>query len=463
MCNETGISPHQAATYQPGSSIMKRRTLLTTAGAVALPFARARAAAPVTISLWHAMSGQLGDTLNGIVDGFNKSQKQAVVQAVYKGGYPQVLTATIAAWRAGKAPEIAQVFDVGTADMLGAGPAVVDVWKLSQMTGVAIDPSHYIPAVRGYYSLNDGRMGAMPFNSSTALMWINQDAFERAGLDPSKPLPTWDDVIAAARQIKAKNAAKIPVMTSWPTWVQFEQFAAIHDVEYASLDDGFGGAKPKLMINAAPFVNNLAMFLAMEKQGLFKYEGRDGAPSPIFYAGQAAITFDSSSIRGQLQQSAKFKFAAAYLPYHSSIIKSPINSIIGGASFWPMTAPHRGKPEYAAVAEFFNYIGQPKTDAGWSTATGYVPVTNAGNTLLQSNGFYSKNSGADLAVKQLTRGKVTKYSRGIRLGGMPEIRVIIEEEWERAIQNGTSAQEALNRAAKRAQAVIDNFARTVHT
>jgi sn-glycerol 3-phosphate transport system substrate-binding protein len=444
---------------------MKRRALLaaTSAGLAALPFTGAEAAAPVTISLWHAMSGQLGETLNGIVDGFNKSQPHARVQAIYKGTYPQVLTATIAAWRAGKAPEIAQVFDVGTADMLGAGPAVLEVWKLSKETNVAIDPAHYIPAVRGYYSLNDGRMGAMPFNSSTALMWINQDAFTRAGLDPAKPLATWNDVMAAARQIKAKQAAKIPVMTSWPTWVQFEQFAAIHDVEYASLNDGFGGPKPKLMINSAPFVKNLAMFLAMEKEGLFKYEGRDGAPSPTFYAGQAAISFDSSSIRGQLQQSAKFKFAEAYLPYHPSIIKAPINSIIGGAAFWPMTAPHRSKAEYAGVAAFFNYIAQPKIDAGWSTATGYVPVTTAGNELLRTNGFYSKNPGADLAVKQLTRGKVTKYSRGIRLGGMPEIRVIIEEEWERAIQNGTSAQDALNRAAKRGQAVIDNFARTVHT
>jgi sn-glycerol 3-phosphate transport system substrate-binding protein len=443
---------------------MKRRTLLATAsaGAATLPFAAAKAAAPVTVSLWHAMSGQLGDTLNGLVDDFNKSQTNATVQAIYKGIYPQLLTATIAAWRAGKAPNITQIFDVGTADMLAAGPAVVDVWKLAQQTGIAIDPGHYIPAVRGYYSLNNGQMGAMPFNSSTALMWINQDAFERAGLDPAKPPATWSEVIAAARQIKAKKAAAIPVMTSWPTWVQFEQFAAIHNVEYATLGDGFGGPKPKLMINSAPFVKNLAMFLAMEKEGLFKYEGRDGAPSPTFYAGQAAITFDSSSIRGQLQQSAKFKFAEAYLPYHPSIIKSPINAIIGGAAFWPMTAPQRSKPEYAAVAAFFNHIAQPKTDAGWSMATGYVPVTNAGNALLQSNGFYGKNPGSDLAVKQLTRGQVTKYSRGIRLGGMPEIRVIIEEEWERAIQNGTSAQEALNRAAQRGQAVIDNFARTVH-
>lgn len=441
---------------------MKRRTLIAAAPATAMVAATARATAPTTITLWHAMSGALGQKLQSIVDAFNKSQSAAQVEAVYKGSYPEVLTATIAAWRAGKAPSIAQVFDVGTADMLAAGRAVVDVWKLAEMTGVAIEPATYIPAVRGYYSLNDGRMGAAPFNSSTAVMWINEDAFEKAGLDPKTPLATWGDVIKAARAVKAKGAAEIPVMTSWPTWVHFEQFAAIHNVEYATLNDGFGGPKPKLMIDSAPFVKNLGTLLSMQKEGLFKYEGRDGAPSPIFYAGKAAITFDSSSIYGQLKQSAKFKFSDTYLPYHPSIIKKPINSIIGGAAFWAMTAPHRSKTEYHAVAEFFRFISMPKNDAGWAEATGYVPVTEAGNALITKQGFYAANPGTDIAVKQLTRSQVTKYSRGIRLGGMPEIRVIIEEEWERAIQNGASAHTALARAQRRAQAMVDRFARTAH-
>ena len=58
------------------------------------------------------------------------------------------------------------------------------VWELAKETGLAIDPKAYIPAVRGYYSLADGRMASMPFNSSTAVMWYNKDAFRKAGLDP---------------------------------------------------------------------------------------------------------------------------------------------------------------------------------------------------------------------------------------------------------------------------------------
>lgn len=445
---------------------MKRRVLLAAAPATMLAAraTTASAGAPQTpIPLWHAMAGALGDDLQALVESFNISQAKYLVQPVYKGTYPQVLTATIAAWRAGKAPAIAQVFDVGTADMLAAGRAVVDVYELAKTTGVDINPADYIPAVRGYYSLNDGKMGAAPFNSSTATMWINEDVFEKAGLDPkTTPLATWDDVIKAARAIKAKGAAPIPVMTSWPTWVHFEQFAAIHNVEYATLNDGFGGPKPTLKLDTAPFEKNLGTLLAMQKEGLFKYEGRDGAPSPIFYAGKAGITFDSSSIYGQLKKSATFKFNDTYLPYHPSIIKSPINSIIGGAAFWAMTAPGRTTSDYTGVAEFFRYISRPRNDAGWAKATGYVAVTTAGNERIEKQGFYAANPGTDIAVKQLTRTQPTKYSRGIRLGGMPEIRVIIEEEWERAIANNTPAKTAIARAQHRSQAVIDRFARSIH-
>ena len=441
---------------------MKRRTLLAAAPALAAATAVARAAGPrTTITLWHAMGGQLGQTLQGMVDGFNKSQTAVTVDAVYKGTYAEVLTATVAAWRAGKAPSIAQIFDVGTAQMVAAGPAALDVWQLAAKTGIAIDAARYIPAVRGYYGVAGGKMGGAPFNSSTTLMWINEDAFHRAGLDPAMDLATWPQVMKAARAIKAKGAAEIPMMTAWPIWAQFEQFAAIHDVPFATLDNGFGGPDPKLLIASPPFVKHLGMLLAAQKEGLFKYEGRDGAPSPIFYAGKAAISFDSSGIYGQLKQSAKFRFRDAMLPYHPSLIKSPINSIIGGAAFWTMTAPGRTLAEYRAVAQFLNHMALPENDAHWSKATGYIPVTRGGNAQLAKEGFYAANPGTDLAVKQLTRTRVTPYSAGVRLGGMAEVFVIIEEEWERAIQNGTPAKVALANAARRGQAVIDQFARSV--
>ena len=114
---------------------MKRRTLLAgTAALAAVPIA-ARSAEKTKIVWWHAMTAALGDQVNHLVEAFNQSQDAIEVQAIYKGGYADVLTATIAAFRAGQAPHLAQIFEVGTGSMLAAGKATKQVWELAKETG----------------------------------------------------------------------------------------------------------------------------------------------------------------------------------------------------------------------------------------------------------------------------------------------------------------------------------------
>src|SRR3954468_23965181 len=118
---------------------MRRRTLLATP--IAMAAARARAAEKIRIVWWRAMTAATADEATRIADGFNASQDRVEIQAVYKGGYADTLTATIAASRAGQAPHLVQVFEVGTGTMLAAGKAVKPVWQLAKETGLAIDPA----------------------------------------------------------------------------------------------------------------------------------------------------------------------------------------------------------------------------------------------------------------------------------------------------------------------------------
>lgn len=446
---------------------MQRRTLL--AGAVtlaALPatvFAQPAASGTRTrIVMWHAMSAANGEEINRLVREFNASQPDFELEAVFKGTYPDTLTAAIAAYRAGQAPNIVQVFEVGTGTMLAAGPAVKPVWQLAKETGLAIDPKAYIPGVRGYYSLPNGDLASMPFNSSTAIMWYNKDAFEKAGLDPSKPPLVWTDVIKAAQTLASKAPTPIACTSSWMTWIQFEEFAAMHDLPYATEADGYNGLDAKLLVNAQPFVNQLQRFLDMAKDGSFKYTGRDTAPDAIFYSGQAAIGFGSSSGRADIVKNAQFKYAEALLPYEPSVNAHPNNSIIGGASLWTMTAPKRTEAEYRGVAKFFQFIGQPEQAALYAQHTGYVPVTTAGYELTKQQGFYEKNPGTDLPVQQLSRGTLTENSRGLRLGRLPEIRNIMYEEIERALQGQQGAQQALDNSVERGNRVLRDFQKSAH-
>jgi sn-glycerol 3-phosphate transport system substrate-binding protein len=437
---------------------MQRRTLL--AAPIALAAAKARAADKIKIVWWHAMTAALADEVARIADGFNASQDAVAIEAVYKGSYSDVLTGTIAASRAGQAPHLAQIFEVGTGTMLSAGKAVKPVWELAKETGLAIDPNTYIPAVRGYYSLSDGRMASMPFNSSTAVMWYNKDAFRKAGLDPDKAPATWEEVVKAAATIKAKDAAPVPMTTSWPTWIQLEQYSALHNLPFATKSDGFDGLDAELAFNSKAHVKHIERLLEMAKAGTFKYAGRDAAPDPILFSGDAAISFGSSASRGNLVKSAKFDWGEAFLPYDPEIIKTPMNSIIGGASLWTMTTPSRTEAEYKAVAAFLKYIGKPDVDATWAQKTGYVPVTFAGFELSKQQGFFTRNVGADIPVEQLARGTVTPNTKGLRLGRLSEIRNIIQEELEKALQGGQTAQQAMDVAVTRGDKVLKEFARS---
>lgn len=457
---------------------MERRTLLTGTAALAASAALPRVAAQAqgsktTITWWHAMTGALGNEVDRIVKTFNASQSEIEVQTVQKGSYPEVETETIAAWRADKAPHIAQIFEVGTGSMLGAGPATKQIWQLIKETGVALDPDQYIPAVRGYYSLADGRLASMPFNSSTAVMWYNKDAFSAADLDPEKPPQTWEAFEHALRKIKAKldaDAGKpvdqralgsitMPMTSAWFTWIQFEQFAAIHNIPFATEGNGFEGLGAVLQTDGAPFIKQAERFLKMSKDGLFKYTGRDAGPGADFYAGQAAVVFDSSAGRGNIMKNARFKWGEAFLPYDPSLIEKPINSIIGGASLWAMTAKGRTDAEYKAVATFMKFIGTPEQDMIWGMNTGYVPVTTRGYELTRQKGYYNRpeGAGADVAIEQLRRGEVTKYSRGLRLGGLPAIRVAFYEELEKAFQGQQDAKTAMTNATTRGNTILREF------
>lgn len=445
---------------------MKRRTLLATAAALPAGAAFAQTAR-LPILWWHAMTGVNAAEIDRLAKAFNESQAEAEVQPVYKGGYADTLTAAIAAWRADQAPHLVQIFEVGTGSMLAAGPATKQVWKLAEETGVALDPAAYIPGVRGYYSLPDGRMASMPFNSSTSLMWFNKDAFAAAGLDPDKAPATWPEVIAACEAIKSKigspamGTVKVPMTTSWMIWVQLEQFGAIHDLPFATKSNGFEGLDAELKFNGPGQVKHWDRLLRMAKDGLYEYGGRDTVPDALFHGGASAIGFGSSAARGQIAANAKFKWGAALLPVDPEITQSPINSIIGGASLWTMTTKQRTAAEYTAVARFLKFLGDPGQDARFHQTTGYVPVTFGGYETSKADGYYEKQPGADLPILQLARGTVTANSRGLRLGRLSEIRNILYEETEKALQGQQSAQAALDGAAQRGNKVLRDFQKSV--
>ena len=441
--------------------MQRRHILLGTSGLLAAPFVApsVRAQGRTEIQFWYGLGGALGERVAEQVTRFNESQSRFRVNANFRGSYVEVMTGSIAAWRAGTPPHIAQVFEVGTATMMAAGPAIRPTHELLGEAGITLDPKRYLAGVRGYYSDTQGRLVSMPHNSSSAVLWINLDAFEKAGLSTTDLPKTWAEIRAAAQKIKATNAAEIPISTAWPTWVMFEQMSSIHDVGLATKANGFEGLDAQMNLGAPIFAKHTNMLLEMQREGSFVYGGRDGDGFASFPAGKAAMSFNSSAGRAQVQRDAKFRWASVALPYHGDVTQSPRNGVIGGASLWALTARNRTAEEYRGVAEFYRFISDVEQDKWWHQVTGYVPLTLAAYEASRAEGFYTQNPGADAAIIQLSRAEPTPNSQGFRLGGFVEIRNIIQEELERGFQGQQNAETLLANANRRADVVLRNFER----
>ena len=421
--------------------------------------ASAPACAQVELQWWHAMTGGNNDVVVRLAEEFNASQRDYKVVPSYKGSYPDTMNAGIAAFRAGNAPHIIQVFEVGTATMMSAKGAVKPVFELMKESGETFDPKAYLPAISGYYSTARGDMLSFPFNSSSMVMWVNRDALRKAGLDPDAPPKTWPDVFAAAKKLKAAGYATCGVSTAWTTWANLEQLSAWHDQPLSTKANGLDGFDTELKFNSPLQVKHLQTLADLQKDKTFDYSGRTNAGEGRFTSGECPLFLTSSGLYGNVKGNAKFDWSTAPMPYYPDVKGAPQNSIIGGASLWVMGG--KTAPEYRGVARFFAFLSDTDRQARLHQESGYLPITRAAYEATKAAGFYKTNPSLETALIELTNKEPTENSRGLRLGNMVQLRDIWSEEIESALAGQKTAKDALDAAVARGNQMLRQFERTV--
>jgi sn-glycerol 3-phosphate transport system substrate-binding protein len=398
------------------------------------------------------MAGFLGERVKEIATKFNTSQTEYEVNAVYKGTYPETLTSGIAAYRAKTHPHILQVFEVGTQTMLSSG-ALYPVFQLMNDQGIKINWADFLSVVKSYYSYK-GNLYSMPFNSSTAILYYNKSIFRKAGLDPEKAPTTYEEIEKYGKACVLSGATKIGFTVAWPSWTLMENMHAWHDQPFADQENGFAGLATQLKINGRLGGQILDLLSRWKDQGIFAYSGRGSKGDQPVINGEAAIGLASTALVGTLTKTAKFEWGTGNLP---RIAGYPVgNSIIGGASLWVMKG-HKPE-EYKAVAKFLEFLGKPEQQAWWHAQTGYLPVSNSALKALTATGHFKKNPNMWTAFAQITKGKTTKNSQGIRLGNLAAIRDVIEGEMENVVAGKKTSQQGLDDAVKKSNELLKEFA-----
>lgn len=417
-------------------------------------------AAPTEIEFWHAMGGRLGEKVTEICDKFNASQSEYKIVPVFKGSYAETMTAGIAAFRAGQAPAIMQVYEVGTATMMAAAGAIKPVYRLMQETKTPFDPKSYLSAVSGYYTDSKGNMLSLPFNSSTPVFYYNKDAFRKAGLDPEKPPKTWSEVEAYGKKLMATGNWEAAYTSTWMSWIHIENFAAWHNIPSGSYENGFAGTKTELNFNDPLILKHMQLLADWQKQKLFAYGGRASAAGAKFISGEVPMLTESSAGYASIKTNGKFDFGVAMMPYDDTVKGAPQNSIIGGASLWVFEK--KSAETYKGVAKFFGFLSQSDIQADWHQFTGYLPITNAASDLTKQQGFYAKNPGTDVAIKQINNKAPTANSKGIRYGNMVQIRDVVDVELEALFAGKQDAKTTMDSINKQGNDLLRKFERSAN-
>lgn len=434
---------------------LNTRTLRNAAVLVALTLAyQANANAVTEIPFWHSMEGELGKTVDSLATRFNQSHPDVKIVPVYKGNYEQSLAAGIAAYRTGNAPAILQVYEVGTATMM-ASKAIKPVYQVFKDAGINFDESVFVPTVSGYYAdAKTGHLLSQPFNSSTPVLYYNKDAFKKAGLDPEQPPKTWQQMAEYTAKLRAAGM-KCGYASGWQGWIQIENFSAWHALPIASKNNGFDGTDAVLEFNKPTQIKHIQLLQDMNKKGDFTYYGRKDESTEKFYNGDCAITTASSGSLANIRAHAKFNYGVGMMPYDADVPNAPQNAIIGGASLWVMGG--KDDATYKGVAQFMQFLAQPEMAAEWHQKTGYLPITTAAYELTKQQGFYEKNPGADIATRQMLNKPPLAFTKGLRLGNMPQIRTIVDEELESVWTGKKTPQQALDTAVERGNVLLRRF------
>lgn len=425
-------------------------SILTAAAALVAGAGSAQAA---NIEFWYGNTGNVETAIKAQCDAFNAAQSEHRVTCVGQGSYEVGMQKAIAAYRAKNHPVLIQFFDAGTLDLL-LSDAVVPVQDVLP----DVDWNNYIAGARSYYETSNGKLYSQPYNSSTLLFYTNKTQLEKAGV--SKTPVTWEEIIEAARKLKAAGHA-CPFVTDGDTWRVLEQFSARHGLPIASKHNGYDGLDGEYVFNTTFAAKHLANLVEWRKEGLVKLNAdtKAGNYTAAFNAGECAMMEGSS---GSYAASAKafegkYEITVSLAPMYQGYERH--NTFVGGASIYIMKG--HDKAEIEGAKAFLDFLRRPQQQMFFTAATGYVPVTNDVLDVIAESGEADspKYATAAIGIESMNQPR-TPDTRGIRLGFYVQFREVFMEETQKAFAGQQTMQVALDSAKKRGDELLRRFEQT---
>ncbi|MDX2160614.1 MAG: ABC transporter substrate-binding protein [bacterium] len=420
------------------------------------------------IVFWYGLGGNLGNVVQEVVNQYNSSQTTYYVNAVFQSSYDDTINKINAGLASGDLPDLAQIFEAGTQRMIDSG-AIVPVQQYFERDGMLDVIEDMEPAVRANYEV-DGTLYSAPFNSSTAMLYINRAAAAEAGINADEPLVTYDQVAEYARAMTVRDASGNVTRYGLGVYAEgwfLEQIHAVHDTFIGLPDNGRAGERMTAYNYNSPAGVEWVEFLkGLVDEGVAIYygpaAGGSNASAAAFANNEVAMHFASiASLRGLIASAEGagqgVEVGTLYMPRNESATGK---TIVGGASLWITNV--RGEEIQEGAWDFIKFALTPETQAFWAVNTGYYPVVRASYDLPEMQEGLELYPQFQVAIDQIRLTDITDANTAHVSGIFVPYRTHYVEAFDRYF-NGefATAQEALDAAVAISNEQLEEYNLTV--
>ncbi len=405
-----------------------------------------------TINWWHAMGGNLGETVDALAADFNEQSSSVTVETSYKGSYSETLNAVTSAIGAGEAPELAQIVDLGSRLAIDSGAFVP---MEEALPSDRIDWSDFQDPVIDYYSF-DNTVYSMPFNSSNPIFYYNKDMFEEAGLDPESPPSTFAEVREASETVVNQGIAEQGITFANVSWFP-EQWFAEANVPLVNEENGRAGDPTEVNLDTETARRVFSWWADMYADGLYNHAGVGawGAAQQAFLNGQTAMWISSTAGVASATAGAEengFELGTGYYPTAGD---TRTGVVIGGASLWMTRGQSDAKKQ--GLTDFLLWLAEAEQQAFWHQNTGYFPVSDSAVEYLEEDGWFDENPNFQTAFDQLQETERTVATQGWQAGPASKVRTIIQDGYVSMINSDVTVDSKLAEMKSEADDALQSY------
>lgn len=416
--------------------------LLLTAALLIGGSARSEAKAPVEIEFWHAMSRSRGKQLEGLVEQFNKQNKDIVVKAKFVGAanprlgndYNALYGKILEHLARGNPPDVCQVYENWTTQLIEIDAiSPVDQFFAGKDGMSKKELDDFVPVFReanAFPAGNKDRIFTLPFNKSIYVLYYNKAIFQELGLQPPE---TWADFRAAARTITEKKG--IPGLVFLPNVDIFGHYLYAHGGEF--IDDN------KASFGGPAGADDLKFWVDLVHQDRSARPAFDAADQ--FEKGQSGMYIETTSRIGGFEKAEGLKFGVTMLPRGTTRAYQFAGTNV---AIFAKSSPEKQQ----AAWRFIKYLTSPAVTTEWAIGTGYLPVRQSAINGKTYQAYLAQHPDYTVGIEALKYAVVQP-----RVSAWESIRGILDDAMFEALSRKYTSDDAIRKATDLSNNLLANL------